>query len=58
MQMSDEAGAGTRRETVVVEHWCEHPGCKKWGSLGFASGKEEPQWFCGEHQPEWKLKHA
>ncbi|WP_164833314.1 hypothetical protein [Sinorhizobium meliloti] len=56
--MSDEAGASTFKETVVYEHWCEHAGCKKWGSLGFALGKEEPRWFCGEHQPEWKLKHA
>ncbi|GEC42182.1 Rieske Fe-S protein [Sinorhizobium meliloti] len=56
--MSDEAGASTFKETVAYEHWCEHAGCKKWGSFGFALGKEEPRWFCAEHQPEWKLKHA
>ncbi|MDX0966464.1 hypothetical protein GOL81_25220 [Sinorhizobium medicae] len=33
--------------------YCEHPGCKKWGSFGFAVGRGEPNWFCSEHQPEW-----
>ncbi|EHK78097.1 hypothetical protein SM0020_10475 [Sinorhizobium meliloti CCNWSX0020] len=58
MEMSDEAGSSARKDTVMYEHWCEHPGCKKWGSLGFALGKEEPRWFCAGHQPDWKLKHA
>jgi len=57
-RMSDEAGSSTRKESVHREHWCEHPGCKKWGSFGFAVGTAEPRWFCMEHRPEWKLKHA
>lgn len=28
--MSDEAGASTRKDTLMYEHSCEHPGCKKW----------------------------
>ncbi|ATB03120.1 hypothetical protein BWO90_12015 (plasmid) [Sinorhizobium meliloti] len=38
-------------------HYCEHPGCKKWGSFGFAVGRGEPNWFCSEHRPEWKANH-
>ncbi|WP_325052642.1 hypothetical protein [Sinorhizobium meliloti] len=56
--MSDEAGSTGRKETALHQHWCEHPGCKKWGSFGFAAGKAEPRWFCMEHRPEWKPKHA
>lgn len=56
--MSDEAGSSARKDSVHHEHWCEHPDCKKWGSFGFASGKSEPRWFCMEHRPEWKPKHA
>ncbi|GCA49439.1 hypothetical protein KGO5_01885 [Sinorhizobium sp. KGO-5] len=56
--MSDEQGAVRQKDSSVYVHYCEHPGCKKWGSFGFSFGKEEPQWFCAEHQPEWKLKHA
>ncbi|RVG48971.1 hypothetical protein [Sinorhizobium meliloti] len=56
--MSDEAGSSARKESVHHERWCEHPGCKKWGSFGFASGRAEARWFCMEHRPEWKPKHA
>ena len=56
--MSDEQGAVRQKDFSVYVHYCEHPGCKKWGSFGFSFGKEEPQWLCAEHQPEWKLKHA
>ncbi|WP_327436884.1 hypothetical protein [Sinorhizobium meliloti] len=56
--MSDEAGSSAHKESVHHEHWCEHAGCKKWGSFGFALGKAEPRWFCMEHRPEWKPKHA
>jgi hypothetical protein len=57
-RMSDEAGSSARTESVHHEHWCEHSGCKKWGSFGFATRKAEPRWFCMEHRPEWKPKHA
>lgn len=52
--MSDELGAKPHYEAGPYVHYCEHPGCKKWGSFGFAVGRGEPNWFCSEHQPEWK----
>lgn len=39
-----------RAESGIHEHWCEHPGCKRWGSFGFAAGRET-KWFCGAHRP-------
>ena len=36
----------------VVEHWCEHPGCTKWGGRGYARGKGPTIWFCFEHAME------
>jgi hypothetical protein len=33
----------------VNEHWCEHPGCRKWGGRGYAGGKSLTVWFCFEH---------
>lgn len=35
----------------VHEHWCEHPGCKRWGVFGHSYGKET-RWFCRLHDPE------
>ncbi|RVO21728.1 hypothetical protein [Sinorhizobium meliloti] len=34
--------------------YCEHPGFIRWGSFDFAVGRAEANWFCSEHQPEWK----
>jgi hypothetical protein len=34
---------------VHDEHWCEHPGCKAWGSFGYAV-KSETGWYCGAHR--------
>lgn len=34
----------------IYEHWCTHPGCTRWGSFGFSSGRAEPRWYCGEHR--------
>jgi len=56
--MSDEGGADRRNDTALSEHFCEHPRCEKWGGFGFAVGKSEPAWFCFEHRPEWKPRHA
>jgi len=39
-----------RAPTGIIEHWCEYPGCKKWGSFGEPHGKET-LWYCGEHRP-------
>ncbi|WP_374684880.1 hypothetical protein [Mesorhizobium sp. J428] len=37
----------------VYEHICEHPGCRKWGSFGFARNqRDEPRWFCFEHRSD------
>ncbi|YBV97121.1 hypothetical protein M1D80_09555 [Phyllobacteriaceae bacterium JZ32] len=33
----------------ITEHWCMHPGCKAWGSFGFA-GRYGVEWYCGEHR--------
>lgn len=35
----------------IWEHWCEHEGCKRWGSLGFQS-RYGVTWFCGEHRED------
>ena len=53
--MSDELGAKPHYETGPYVHYCERPGCTKWGSFGFAVGRAEPNWFCSEHRPEWKI---
>ncbi len=34
------------------EHWCEHPGCVKWGGFGYAPSKVAPmRWYCWPHYP-------
>ncbi len=49
--MSDETiPAPARADTVLYEHYCEHPGCKAWGGWGFDIGKGETKWFCYEHR--------
>lgn len=50
--MSDEKSTDPRADSLLVNHWCEHPGCKKWGGFGFAAGRAAPNWFCFEHRPE------
>ncbi len=42
-----EAGAG-----IHEDHYCEHPGCKRWGCYGFEQDRLMAKWFCREHQPE------
>lgn len=56
--MSDEGSVTMKTGSGPVTHLCEHPGCKKWGGFGFASGKAAPNWFCFEHRPEWKKTNA
>jgi len=36
----------------INEHWCEHPGCRRWGGRGYARGKAQMVWFCFEHCTE------
>ncbi|MDK1488616.1 hypothetical protein QN219_00870 [Sinorhizobium sp. 7-81] len=42
---SDEQGADRHKDKALYEHYCEYPGCTKWGGFGFAAGKDEPRWF-------------
>ncbi|PAQ03761.1 hypothetical protein LRP31_34975 (plasmid) [Mesorhizobium mediterraneum] len=37
------------RAIGIYEHYCEHPGCTKWGGWGFPRGKQTI-WFCREHR--------
>ena len=41
-------GTGTN---VHGEHWCQHPGCNKWGSFGYDRGKGATDWWCIVHRP-------
>ncbi|MBB3705080.1 hypothetical protein [Aminobacter aminovorans] len=50
--MSDEQNTAPRKPGGIYEHFCEHPGCKKDGGWGFATGKQTPHWFCYEHRAE------
>lgn len=52
MGMSDEQNTAPRKPSGIYEHFCEHAGCKKDGGWGFATGKQEPHWFCYEHKAE------
>lgn len=54
--MSDDRTATHPAAPVHFEHWCEHPGCKKWGGLGFGKGNQTMRWWCGEHYPHWDRK--
>ena len=36
----------------VINHYCEHDGCRKWGGFGFAKPKRPSHWFCFEHRPD------
>lgn len=47
--MSEEQRA---EPSGIHEHYCEHPGCEKWGGLGYSRMKEAPRWFCHEHKSE------
>lgn len=50
--MSDEFILKKAFPPGIVEHLCEHPGCKEWGAWGYSRMKEEPRWFCTEHRDE------
>lgn len=43
----------TKTPTGIFEHYCEHPGCKEWGSFGYSRSKHIPsRWFCWEHRED------
>ena len=51
--MSDERTPTHPAPPVHFEHWCEEPGCNKWGSLGYSPNKAIPsRWWCFEHFPD------
>ena len=39
----------TPRPAGIYEHFCEMPGCGKWGAFGYTRSKFEIEWFCFEH---------
>jgi len=46
----DEGRTAQPQAGIHVNHWCEHPGCKKWGGYGHAKSKaEKPVWMCWQH---------
>lgn len=55
--MESQTVADDRTDThpaapVHYEHYCEHEGCNRWGSLGFSRSRSEPvHWWCAEHYP-------
>lgn len=50
--MSDPTNNDPPTDTVHVNHCCQHPGCKKWGSFGFDMGSGLQAWYCGEHKTD------
>jgi hypothetical protein len=57
MQMSDDPLSPAHDRSGVApagihEHFCEHPGCTKWGGFGFSRPRETSHWFCFQHREE------
>jgi len=50
--MADEDKTRLPALSGPIEHWCQHPGCKKWGGWGYAKAGGDSDWFCHEHRPE------
>lgn len=48
--MSDE-GRISRPDGLLVEHYCDRDGCKRWGCYGFEESRSITLWYCAEHQP-------
>jgi hypothetical protein len=51
--MSDEDVAAKRPQGRIVEHLCDHPGCKNKGAFGYAHGRVAPNWYRFGHRIEW-----
>lgn len=54
--MGDEASTIARQiPSHLFEHYCEEPGCKVWGSLGYEPVKGQNSFWCWDHFPdkEW-----
>ena len=50
--MSDEILLKRATPPGIVEHYCEHPGCKAWGAWGYSRMKGASRYFCYEHRDE------
>jgi hypothetical protein len=50
--MADDTVKNSRSadEQSLHTHLCEHPGCPRWGGLGYDVEMGQTQWFCGEHK--------
>jgi len=50
--MADDTAkiARSADDMMLANHFCEFPGCVKWGGLGYDVGYGEAQWFCFEHK--------
>jgi hypothetical protein len=47
--MGDTDRAAPNSAGALQEHFCEHDGCKEWGSHGYDVNKVT-KWFCYEHR--------
>jgi|GEM_PF-3128632 hypothetical protein len=56
--MSDPANNAPPTDTVHVDHYCEHPGCKAWGSFGFDTGGGAMAWYCGTHREDGEARRG
>jgi hypothetical protein len=50
--MSDKKTNGGKSTSDHKQHWCQHPGCKKWAPYGYDGGQGAIDWFCMEHRPK------
>ncbi|WP_425356447.1 hypothetical protein [Xaviernesmea rhizosphaerae] len=50
--MTEDKRAAGSTDAVHVEHWCQAPGCKRWGCFGYDKGKGQSDWWCGDHRPD------
>jgi hypothetical protein len=50
-RMADDTARISRsaEEQMLEDHYCEYPGCVKWGGLGY-DVDQGTQWFCSEHK--------
>lgn len=50
--MSIDGHSSAPGANIHVNHWCEHPGCSRWGSYGYAATRDaETRWYCPPHFP-------
>ncbi len=47
--MSDERTNPPPAVPVHFDHYCDYPGCVKWGAFGKERGHGITEWRCAEH---------